>query len=139
MQAATDIVVDNTNHCVTFSYDYNNDGTLPALGTAGYDERFAYRLINNKLQARPTTYNSIDCTVAEGQWDNLNDPNYFQVTTFTVTPNTTTTFLDGTGAATTGIVIRDYTVTITARLSNDTNVTRTLTEQIRVRNDKFQP
>ena len=135
MAAGTDISVNLANNCILLAYDRNSDGALPAISAAADDERYGYRLINSTLQGRPPGA-TFSCTAAANQWENLTDPNFVQVSalTFTITPSTITT-----GPGSKGILFRDVTISLTGNLVNDNTVTRTLTQFVRIRNDKFIP
>lgn len=134
MDAATDLQYPSAG-CVLLSYDKNNDGTLPALNTAGGDERYGYRLSNGVLQTRATEDATFACN--SGTWENLTNSNMIEITSLTFTPNNTTVYVNGTDDSEGSMIIRNVTISMTGRLANDTSVERTLTEDIRVRNDKY--
>jgi len=134
MAAATDLQVP-TASCILLCYDKNADGIMPALNTAGGDEHYGFRLVNNTLQTRATTDSMYSCT--QGAWENLTNPNVVEMTNLAFTLNNTVMPVSGSSTAT--MTIRNVTITMSARLKNDTAVSRTLTEFVRVRNDKFTP
>ena len=76
-------------------------------------------------------------------WQELTDMNVMKVTSFTVTPVVIASALlpcpklcaDGTAACWPQLVVRDYTVTITAQAKSDTTVQRTMSSRVRLRND----
>lgn len=136
MAAVTDIQTP-VNTCVLLSYDRNNDGTLPALNTAGGDERFGYRLNNQVIQTRSITDAAFSCT--QGSWENLTDSTVVQITNLTFTLAPANIFINGVDATGGMVTLRNVTITLTGRLLNDTAVTRTLSTNVRVRNDKFTP
>ncbi|WP_454780531.1 prepilin-type N-terminal cleavage/methylation domain-containing protein [Legionella sp. WA2022007384] len=131
--SANDITVPISS-CILFTYDTDSNGAMPSLNSTGYDKRFGFRLSNNVLQARASTDSFFDCT--NGSWINLTDPSQIQVTNlaFTLTP-TVLTLSNGVSTLT----IRNVTVSLTGNLISDTSASRTFVQEIRVRNDKFQP
>ncbi|WP_131794236.1 prepilin-type N-terminal cleavage/methylation domain-containing protein [Fluoribacter gormanii] len=131
--SANDIIVP-VSSCILFTYDTDSNGTMPSLNSAGYDKRFGFRLSNNALQARAATDSFFDCN--NGNWINLTDPNQIQVTnlSFNLIP-TVITLSNGVSTLT----IRNVTINLTGSLISDNSVSRTFTQVIRVRNDKFQP
>lgn len=128
-QAATDITVNASGNCVLMAYDNNGDGTLPAVNSGSDDERYGFRLMNGAIQFRPVT-GTFSCSAAAANWTNLTDPNVVNVTTFTVVKNTST---EGT------VELRTITVSITGQLVSNTAITKTLTQTIKVHNDKYTP
>src|SRR6185503_16427844 len=66
MAAGTDIAITGGN-CILFSYDYNNNGTLPTISSASDDERYGFRLSGSTLQTRPPGA-SFDCSAAASAW-----------------------------------------------------------------------
>jgi len=128
MQAETDIQINNS--CILFSYDKNNDGALPDLGDAN-DERYGFRLSNNIIQYRVSSGN-FSCDNDTG-WVDLTDPNVINVSNLSFTQSTDSVALDSGDT----LDKRNITISLTANLVSDTTITRTLTRQIAVRNDKF--
>jgi prepilin peptidase dependent protein B len=126
-------------NCVLFSYDLNSDGTLPALNTAPNDERFGFRLSNSTLQMRPNAHTSFSCADANNAWENLTNPNVVNVTGLTFTGTDDVIDADGAGPDTITVTISTVTISITAQLASDPTVQRTLTEIIRIRNNKITP
>ncbi len=130
-----DISINAGSDCILFAYDHDANGSLASISSASDDERYGFRLINQTLQARPpgATFN---CTAASSNWENMTDINFVQITNlvFTLTNYTLTT-----GPGTKGISIRNVDISITGRLTNDATITKTLTQHVRIRNDKFIP
>lgn len=135
MAAGTDIAVNGSNNCILFSYDYNKDGSLPSITNSSDDERYGFRLLNNAVQARPPGA-AFDCTASANAWENMTDTNLITVTALTFTLNTTSVPI---GAASKTVKIRSVDITLTGQLVSDATVTLTLTEHVRVRNDKYVP
>ncbi len=116
--------------CVLFNYDFDTDDD------GDYDVgRFGYRHRNDatakSVQIR-TSGDSTDTCTSGGTWENLTDPKVVEITTFSVADNSPD---DVTNSGLT-VSIREYTISVTGRLKAEPEVTRTLTETIRVRNDQ---
>jgi type IV pilus assembly protein PilW len=135
MANGVDISVNNTNSCILFAYDHSKNGSLPAISASYNDERYGYRLNGTVIQARPPGA-AYDCSAAAGAWDNVTDANVVTITglTFTLTTKTITT---GPGAR--GIAMRSVDISVSGRLTSDATITNTLTQHVRLRNDKFIP
>lgn len=129
----TDISINGAGDCILFAYDQDGDGTLPSIGAGSDDERYGYRVLNNIIQARPTGA-SYDCSAAASAWENITDVNVLQVTALTFVESDKIVLV---GSGTPTMKIRSITISMTGRLTSDNSVTKTLTEQVRVRNDKY--
>lgn len=136
MQADTDLQLPVAG-CILLSYDQDSDGVLPDLNTAGGDERFGFRLNNQTIQTRSTADTSFSCTA--GQWENITNPNYIQITGLTFTLNPSTVFVNSIDTSTGSVILRNISINLTGRLVKDNNISKTLSAIIRVRNDKFIP
>jgi type IV pilus assembly protein PilW len=130
-----------TPDCVLYSYD------LPASENGALDivERLGFKLQAGALQAGTSA-----TTCAAGTWQAVTDPALSEITALNFQ------YLDGNGAvaapqlpfvAATGVNALGVTwavctrliqVTLAGRLRNDLNVTRTLTQSVRVRNDWYR-
>lgn len=135
MVTGTDIAINIANNCILFTYDHDGDGSLAGVSSAVDDERYGFRLVSQTLQARPPGA-AFDCTAASTAWENMTDPHFVQITNLSFTLNTSTIT---TGPGTKGIRIRNVDISITGQLTSDTSITKTLTQQVRIRNDKFIP
>jgi prepilin peptidase dependent protein B len=135
MASGTDISVGTGNTCILFTYDNSKNGSLPAISTSYDDERYGYRVNSQVLQTRPWGA-SFSCTASANAWENITDSTVILITNLTFTLNTQTIT---TGPGTARIILRSVDITLTGRLTSDATVTKTLTEHIRIRNDKFQP
>lgn len=133
MGVGTDLTI--TGSCILFAYDRDNNGVLPSISSGIDDERYGFRLINNAVQARPPGA-AFSCAATQTAWENLTDPNLIQITALTFTLNSRTIT---TGPGTQGILLRSVDITITGRLTSNNAITKTLTQRIRLRNDKFIP
>lgn len=135
MASGLDVSVPAGNTCILFSYDHNNNGTLPSIGSGSDDERYGYRLSGTAIQTRPWGA-SFSCAAAASAWENMTDTNIVNVTALTFTLTTQTI---NTGPGTAGITLRSVDISLTGRLVSDSTVTKTLTQHVRIRNDKFIP
>lgn len=135
MTSSTNISVNNSGNCILFTYDKNQNGSLPSISSSYDDERYGFRLRSQAIQARPPGA-SFSCTASTNAWENITDSNIIEITAlnFTLTKTTLTV-----GPDTQGIVSRSVDITLTGRLSSDHSITRTLTQHVRIRNDKFTP
>ena len=125
---STDLTVTGGN-CLTFTYDQRLTGTLPSISSSADDARYGFRLTNGAIQSRPAGA-SFSCAASASAWENLTDPNIITITALSFTINTSSP----PGAS--SILIRTVTVSMTGRLVSDSTVTKTLTQTIRIRNDK---
>jgi len=132
----TDITINGSNDCILLTYDRNADGALTSAGNGTDDERYGYRLSNNAIQYRAVTTN-FSCTNSD--WLNLTDTRVITITAFSVALNTEDVDIDGTGPGTSVMQVRSVTITVTGELADDSSVTRTLTRNVKVYNDKYIP
>lgn len=133
--SGVDISTNVSNNCILFAYDHDNNGALPAVSSSVDDERYGFRVINQTLQSRPPGA-SFSCTANASDWENMIDPGFIEITnlTFTLTTSSITV-----GPGTQGLQQRSVDITLTGRLTSDTSITKTLTQHVRIRNDKFIP
>ncbi len=124
---STDLTV--TGNCITFTYDHNLTGTLPSISSTSDDSRYGFRLSGSAIQSRPAGA-AFSCAAAASAWENLTDPNIITITalSFTVTSISP--------PSATSVKIRTVTISMTGQLVSDSTITKTLTQTIRVRNDK---
>lgn len=132
---STDITVGTGNNCILFTYDHGNTGTLPAISASSDDDRYGYRVVNQTLQTRPWGA-TFSCSAANNNWENITDSTVILITNLSFTLNTTTL---ATGPGTASILLRSVDITLTGQLANNSSVTKTLTQHVRIRNDKFIP
>lgn len=129
----TDITIGAGNTCILFTYDSNSNGSLPSIAAGADDERYGFRLSGQNLQSRPYGA-SFDCSAAANAWENVTDSNIMQITALTFTLNNSTIV---TGPGNKGVVQRSVDITMTGRLTSDNTITKTLTQHVRVSNDRF--
>lgn len=133
MASGVDVTVNVGNNCILFTYDSNSNGSLPSISSSSDDERYGFRLSGQTLQTRPYGA-SFDCTAASSTWENITDSNTIQVTNLTFTLNQSTI---ATGPGNKGLVLRSVDISMTARLTSDNAITKTITQHVRIMNDKF--
>ena len=120
--AATNFTSPAGNDCITFTYDLDGDGAFD-----GDDERFGYRhdSDDNAIEMRD---DGNECD--EGSWEGITDDNLIEITSLAF--NNDSISLDSTASE----EIRYIGITLTGHLKRDTGVSRTLTERVRIRNDR---
>jgi prepilin peptidase dependent protein B len=130
---ATDVSV--TGSCILFTYDHASTGTLPAIAAGSDDDRYGFLLSNNVILTRPpgATYS---CTPAAGNWENVTNSKVVKITALTFTLTTTTV---PAGSPVPYMALRGVTITITGQLVTNAAVTKTITQHVRIRNDKYVP
>ena len=136
MSAGTDISYSAGNNCILFAYDIDKSGALPGEGTLPDDKRYGFRLMGQAVQARVTT-GAFSCSAAAGDWEVLTNPSEVTITDLTFTPVYNIVDVDGTGAGTATMTIREVLISISGTSATDATVNKTLTESVKVRNDLF--
>lgn len=142
-QGANDLTVDDVgaaaDACITYTYDRDRDKAV-GDGTGGTTmEQYGFRLNSNAVQLR-TGGNAFSCTT--GTWLNVTS-GVTEVTglSFTVAETCLNVITEAAGCPCTTDDpcqhIREVDIRITGRLVSDDQVQQTITETVRVRNDKF--
>jgi len=134
MASGVDVAITGGN-CILFAYDRDGNGSLPSVASGSDDERYGFRLINQTIQARPAGA-SFACNAAANAWENITDPNIVNITSLGFTLNQTSV---PAGTGTTAVLVRSVDISISGQLVSDTSVTATITQHVRIRNDKFIP
>lgn len=132
MAEENDLKVPQKN-CILFTYDADSSGLIPPLNTPKSDKRFGYRLFEKTLQSRASTDSVFNC--ATGHWVNITDASQIQITQLSFTLSPTVLLLSNEKST---LTIRNVTISLTGSLIEDKAITRTIFENIRVRNDRFQ-
>ena len=129
MQIATDIQTPLTN-CILLTY--NSTGGVGVADT----EKIGFRLNGGAIQGRPPTGPAnFTCAAANNTWENVTDKNLINISNLTFTITSTALPLNGTKV----INVRTVTISITGNLISNNAVSATLTQFVRVRNDKYTP
>lgn len=121
-------------NCILFVFDNNADATFPSINNGTDDERYGYRLRNGAIQARPSTA-PFDCAATTAEWENITDPNLITVTNLTFT-QTQKSVSVGTSS---NLFFTYIDINLSGRLTNDSAMQMTLTNHIRIHNDRFAP
>jgi prepilin peptidase dependent protein B len=132
VSGSTDITVSGGN-CILFTYDHGSTGALPAISSSSDDYRYGFKLSNNAIQARPQ---GAGFTCGSTDWENITDTKVVTITALSFNLNTSSVVI---GPGTRGINIRSVDISVTGQLASDATVTKTLSEHVRIRNDKFIP
>lgn len=124
-----------------------SSNTLAVLSpTLNPDNRVDFSFYRNAAEQGPYGYQLVGGviqTLVGGRWQDLTDSNTLNVRSFTVTPNNVASAVlpcpklcpDGTSNCWPTLVVRDFVVAITAEAKNDPTVQRTMTNEVRLRND----
>lgn len=131
--AGADISVNGANDCILFTYDHGNTGSLPSIAAGSDDDRYGYLLSGNVIYSRPP---GAAFTCSSTGWEAVTDSHFIQITALSFTLNTNTVT---TGPGTRGLSMRSVDISITGQLTSNSNVTNTLTQHVRLQNDKFIP
>lgn len=148
----TDLRISTDGSCIQFTYDRdNNSSTMAERVAVNGDERFGYRLHNGIIQMQTGT-SAFDCDdTATGTWTDITTDN-LTITTLQFTPaewnciNLSDNASDCNPDSASYIVptnadilswIRSIHIQIQGRLTNDSSVTRTLEEIVRLRNERL--
>jgi len=108
---------------ISFSYDRD-----PSVGVEGY----GFRLASGAIQL--CSNNSSVCGAA-GPWENMTDDSLINVTdlSFDINP-----FYTGSASSAVPLSLMEVTISLTGELRSDSDFSRTLTEQVVVRNEQLQ-
>lgn len=109
--------------CIKFGYDRNDDSRQD---TPGEEFGFRHNSAANTLEIRQ---NGASC--AASGWIALNDNDEIRITGFNVSASTTN--VGSTGSLSLDLVDIDF--TLTGQLTDDANVSRTITQRVKVRNE----
>ena len=145
------------NNCILYSYDADENGfNTPSDQTddIGTDEFYGFKLENNTIKIRyavaGTAAANLTCNV--GSWENILDSDNVEITSLTFNDansqclnDSTDTSYSGTcatavaagdvGSGDTAVEIRQIDITLLGRVNGDTDVTKTLTGSVKVRNN----
>lgn len=156
-QATTNLSSPSTD-CILFSYDANGNGTTDSSDFFGF--RRVDSAISMRFGGNPTPTTSAGCAVSTDSWEGITDPNSVIVDTLTFAIayqciNAQTGLSSAIQpcsagnsvytAATTGVTsksdlveVRDVTISLVGHHKNDTLTTMSLSQSVRVRNDRIQ-
>jgi prepilin peptidase dependent protein B len=117
----SEISVNADGDCILFNYDNNSDGSLNK-DDGEYDERYGFRLKDKAIEIR---HKGTDC--GGKYWENITDERSIEITALKIEPSS---FSAG------RVTVRQYRITLTGHLKNDTTVERTLQSTVKVRNNE---
>jgi type IV pilus assembly protein PilW len=132
------VTINATNDCILFTYDRDGDGALPSVGSGSDDEQYGFRLMNYAIQGRPSGA-AFDCATSASDWENITDPNVVKITQLNFSRTSNAVDIDGVGAGTSTISVSTVTITLTGQLASNASVSKTLTNTVKIRNDKYTP
>ena len=137
-ESANDLTASGS--CIQYTYDRNGDSAIDA------NERFAFRLNSGVVQMYPGSGTAPVCASVAGTWEDLSSDS-ITITTLTFSAADTECINLSAGATDCGAstpasgdvltYIREVDMTITGELASDSSVSRSLTETVRLRNDKI--
>lgn len=130
----TDIQLPSSS-CILFTYDHDLNGSLSGISTVTDDERYGFRVNNQVLQTRPRGVSPFDCSGSAASWENVTDRNVVLITSLNFTLNSTTVSSGGAIS----LLLRSVDISMTGQLANDSTITKTITQHVRIRNDKVSP
>jgi prepilin peptidase dependent protein B len=157
---AFDTILDDTKvasgvaaECIVYGYDRDNEGDFtdtnewrgfrfdPGDGTNGTIEVKTSGLQSQVFDPADDTVTGT-CAVGAGTWTDFIDPDRVVIDSLTFTLNEREVIIDDEcpDAATEFVVfVRDVDIALTAHLTSDAAISRTLRDSIRVRNDRIDP
>ena len=131
--ADADGVVDDD--CILFRYDQDRDGV-----DDGNAEQLGFRFDagENAVEIRR---GGTDC--GGGGWENISDDKLVEITDLTLTVNDENVDVPNTALSVAGtnaqVVIREVTISITGRLKAEPEISKTLEQTVRLRNNGYVP
>ncbi len=160
--SANTVIAENSNvdgECIVFAYDADNDGELDSDS-----EFFGYRLNGSVIEMRTpgTVANADSCSESDGDWQEISDAELYRVTRLSFNPqnsecvntrepdeidNDGANGIDDTaeidcyaqiptvGSGDTTVETREIIITLAAILNSDSEVTYTIQQSVKVRND----
>lgn len=134
-----------TTGCILYTYDDDNDGVVDS------NEHFGFQLNGSAIRMRTLGTTTADCADANNNWEafTVNDVNITGLTFTAVykclnvstaaSYNTTCAAAATAGDLITGqkaVESRQFTIALTGQSNRDAAVTKTLTDSVKVRNDR---
>lgn len=133
---STDITINNAKDCILFCYDHNSNSLMSPINTVTDDERYGFRLKGGAIQIRASS-SEYNCNAADSNWEDLTDRNTIAISglVFDKTENSIT--VDSHNNSSAKVTVRNVNITLTGHHISEPSVVKTLTHNVRVRNDKF--
>ena len=130
-----DITISDDNSCLTFNLDRDHDGDATEDGAGGFR-----RVVSDGVGQLEIWIgdNNPDCDSSHANWAAMSDTNQIDITSFSVTDNLSyneVLVADSDGTPTTTQKVRRILMVMDGQLVNDTGITRTIENTIKVRNN----
>jgi len=160
LRASMDIITRQLRRAGSLTIGFAEAGLATPTGAGGARSQFttvtmaaadtevSFVFYRNQAEQGPFGFkrdNNVIKTLVGGVWQELTDGNVMKVTAFTVRPPPVPVAsailpcpklcADGTASCWPQLVVRDYTVNITAEARNDATVKRSMSSRVRLRND----
>ena len=139
-ETANDVTLSADGTCLQYAYDRNGDSTVDA------NERFAFRKNGTAIEMYAGSGTAPNCSTGAGSWETVSGDT-IEITGLTFSTSAAQCLNLSTGVTscttptpTSGnvlLTLREVDITLTGRLAANTAVTRTLTENVRLRNDRI--
>ena len=132
----TDIQVLEAGSCILYSYDSNGNGSVDA------DEFYGFKLKSKAIMMRTSGDNTADC--GNGHWESLTNSTILHVTTLSFNSSgstcvNVTSSANGCASPASGditVELRQVAINLNAELASDSTIRISLSEQVRIRNDR---
>jgi len=129
-----------SGNCITYTYDEDAwgagydpdvDSTAPAAS-----EYYGFRLTNGAIQIKTSGTTSLAPACADGVWVNLTDVDQFTVTSllFELTADNTATNSSGNT-----VIARQIEISIDGEVESDSEISASLNEFVKIRNNLIEP
>lgn len=130
--SAADLTVNSS--CILFTYDHNGTGTLPSIASGSDDDRYGFMLNGTVIQTRPpgATY---ACNATN--WENVTNSNIVKITGLSFSLSSVN--VPAGASSPPYMTLRTVTITLTGQLTHNSAVTASITQNVRIRNDKYVP
>lgn len=130
-----DITINDSKDCLVFNLDRDHDGDATEDSAGGFR-----RVVNNEVGQIQMWIGgaSPDCAAPPQDWAALTDADRLNITSFVVSDDLSyneVLLADGNGVPLTTQKVRRITMTLEARLNNDSSITRKIENTIKVRNN----
>lgn len=123
--------------CLMYTYDDDGDGFVDD----NKYERHAFRLKGGLIQGRKSGTASLSCSSDTGStdWEAITDNDVIEITQLRFTLNENPVLVGVSPASSSQINVRNVNISLTGKLKNTADVSRTLTEIVHIPNDVYTP
>ena len=138
----SDLTILDAGSCVLYTYDLNKNGIID-----NDIEFFGFRLNGDRIEMRVSGSTTTNCHVADSEWEAVTDSSIIAITSLTfdsshyVCTNLTDSTDVGCASPSTDDItqtIRQIDISLTGNVTANSSITRSLSESVRVRNDKLK-